>query len=63
MFFDGRYYFMSYQYKGNQETTAAIGPMDHEQAEIYYTGLQEYGVYPLIMSGTIEEIQELIAEH
>lgn len=43
----------------DKETTADMGPLDSQQAEIYYQGLKEYGLQVFTESGSYANIQQL----
>lgn len=60
IFSAGIFYMFSYsrQDKG-KETTADLGPLDAQQAEIYYQGLKEYNFQVFTESGCYANMQQL----
>lgn len=56
----GTFYLFSYNRSGDdRETTADLGPLDAQQAEIYYQGLKEYNFQVFTESGSYANIQQL----
>lgn len=60
IFSAGTFYMFSYHQSGDdKETTADLGPLDAQQAEIYYQGLKEYNFQVFTESGSYANIQQL----
>lgn len=60
IFSAGTFYMFSYHRSGDdKETTADMGPLDSQQAEIYYQGLKEYNFQVFTESGSYANIQQL----
>lgn len=60
IFTSGTFYMFSYhRSSGDKETTADLGPLDAQQAEIYYQGLKEYNFQVFTESGSYANIQQL----
>ena len=61
IFSAGLFYMFSYHRSSDddRETTADLGPLDAQQAEIYYQGLKEYNFQVFTESGSFNNIQQL----
>lgn len=60
IFSAGIFYMFSYHRSGgDRETTVNLGPLDAQQAEIYYQGLKEYNFQVFTESGSYANIQQL----
>lgn len=58
-----QFYFLSYHLPDEddkRETTADLGPLDAVCFDVYRDALLSKGITPFVMSGTLEQVKEMI---